>query len=338
MLGLVQSAQALGGGIPRIDPGRNTIRKADFNFGHQLGYIYARPDTAYIDSQFSFELETGFQAYHTPQMPRVVNPDWQRYTLYTLPLGLKYSVAGRVSLHVNTDGVLQWPMLNAHSLGGNSPRVRAKVLLLRENRWWPAIALTVGVKFSSAKPWTIWYSRHNYNQSNGLAGPDTGVADYLLQLHTSKALPGTPIYRHWLHLNAGLAPLGDPTAYEHASSQADEIPFRLGYQMQAHGRWELVTEVAGMFGILSTTTMDDYAVLRLAPGYLWGAQSLHLNLERGLTNTSDTWVGGLWYRLRFGHHNRSATDQPASEHRSDQDTRIGATGYPHQTTGNTGHD
>ena len=338
VLVLTQVSWALGGGIPRLDPSRNTIRKADFNFGHQLGYLYARPDTAYIDSQYGFEFETGLQLYHTPHMPRVTNPAWQRYSLWTLPLGLKYSVAGRISLQVNSDAILQWPMLNAHSLGGNSPRVRAKVLLLDDRRWWPALALTVGVKFSSAKPWTIWYSRHNYRDSNGLAGPDTGVADYLLLLHVSKAMARSSAWQHWLHLNVGLAPLGDPTAYEHASSQADEIPFRLGYQALLRRRWDMALETAGMLGILSTTSLDKYAVARIAAGYRWGPHGLYINAERGLTATSDTWVGGLWYRVRFGRSPGSGGAEPAPQQRANQDPGIGAAGDPHQATGDPRHD
>ncbi len=283
------------------DYSNNTIRKDNFNFGHQHGYLYSSFEPAYIPDGKHFRFQTGAMSYHTSAMPRVLHPKWRSFTRVIVPVILDFSLAGIVQLKLQSDAIAHFPVQDQHSIGGNSPRFSARIKLVGEKKYSPALAFTIGVKFSSAKPWNIWNKIHNYNDSNGLAGVGTGVADYLLLLHASKEFG----LQQFVHFNAGLAPLGDPTAYERGSSQADQIPLRLGYEI-VRQRWRLQIETAGMLGALQTTNLDSYLVARLQPAMRWHkkshSQELAINLEKGLTWTTDSYVAGLLYRVTWDLH------------------------------------
>lgn len=290
----------------------NLIRKQDFNFGHQLGYLYSRIEDAELPAPGEWRFETGFQAYHTRRMPLVRNPDWQRRTLFQVPGGLEVGLAPIVALQLNSDFVAEQPWRDRHSWGGNSPRVRTRIRLLRDAEHRPALALTLGVKFSSAKPYNIWEERLNYDDSNGLAGIGTGVADYFIILSASKRVGA----RHRLLGRVGLAPVGDPaTALDRGGSQADQIPYGLAWIWTPRPDWRLRTEWAGMWGALRTTRLDHYSVLRLRGGWIGERAWLEGNLERGLTRESDDWVAGLWLTVvwqGWGAASRSVEQEPAS--------------------------
>jgi hypothetical protein len=165
----------------------NTITRSNFNFGHQLGYMYSRMDNAYFKSGGNWSFETGFLSYYTPEMPLVRNHFWKERTILMIPLYFTFSPCGTIELQAEvTDLFIEFPYQTIDNAGGKSPRFKTKIRLLEERRSLPAVAFTVGVKFSSAKPYTIWANRHNYDESNGLAGAGTGVADYLLLFSFSK--------------------------------------------------------------------------------------------------------------------------------------------------------
>jgi hypothetical protein len=278
------------------EPGSgNTIRKYDFNFAHQLGYLYARMDDAYFGARGDWSFETGALGYYTHRMPLVQNPDWQRRLFLQVPGGLRVSPSNNIELIVNSDLVAEFPYRDRHSVGGNSPRFQTKMRLLEETEARPAVAFTVGVKFSSAKPYNIWDNNHNYWDSNGMAGTGTGVADYWLLFHSSKRM-GSNVVTGRL----GLAPVGDPTAYTRGSSQADQILYGVSWRRIFNEQWSGVLEVAGMWGAISTTRLDHYSVLRSQLARRFGSRTVVLNLERGLTWTSNDWVAGVYTVFEFG--------------------------------------
>lgn len=188
----------------------NTITKSDFNFGHQLGYVYSRTDDAYFHARGSWSFETGFLTYYTPQMPLVQTTKYRERTMMLVPLNLVICPSDNIMLQVTlTDLFVELPYDDIHNTGGKSPRFYTKMWLCNEGKYRPAMAFTCGVKFSSAKPYTIWAKKHNWLESNGLAGADTGEADYLLLLLFSKEF----LANQFLHLRIGLAPLGSPVEY-----------------------------------------------------------------------------------------------------------------------------
>ncbi|MBN1576893.1 MAG: hypothetical protein JW913_10090 [Chitinispirillaceae bacterium] len=270
----------------------NTITRNQFNFGHQLGYIYARMDDAYFGERGCWRFETGLAALYTGNMPRVRNPYWKERTMVYIPLYFELSPSDNISLQIElTDLFVEFPYYDITSMGGKSPRFKTKIRLLRERKYLPAIALTVGVKFSSAKPYVIWRGDHNYDESNGLAGAGTGVADYLLLFTFSKSLTAATS----LHSHLGLAPLGSPVdEYGYGSRQADEIPYGLSLRHNFSPRWSARFEVCGMFNGLRASELAQYSVARLRLSWKPGNHSLALNVEHGLTEESDEWVGGLF--------------------------------------------
>jgi len=283
----------------------NTIGKRQFNFGHQLGYLYSRADNAYFKRAGQWSFETGGIAYYTKKMPFVENPKWQTRTLLQIPFGIEISPSENIMLQIHSDLIAEWPYKTGrpvhHSMGGNSPRFRTKIRLMEEKTHLPAVALTVGVKFSSAKPFNIWEEKHNFQESNGLAGPGTGVADYLLLLLFSKSLSE----KFTFHARAGLAPLGDPTTVDSAismrgASQADEIPYGLTLEKALSERWTAKIEIAGMWGILRSTTLDHYSVFRTKITRHFQNFHLTLNGEKGLTEETNDWVGGFYLKIDFG--------------------------------------
>ena len=285
---------------PGQDPG-NTIRKHDFNFGHQLGYMYSRMDDAYFGSRGEWSFETGFMGYYTEKMPRVANPDWQERLMLALPLYFTACASDAVTLQFDlTDLFVEFPYRDIHSTGGKSPRFRAKMKLFSEGRLLPAAAFTIGVKFSSAKPYNIWEKNHNYEESNGLSGAGTGVADYLLLFLFSKRLSPALL----LHWRLGIAPLGSPVEYERGSGQADEIPYGLSAEYALPGKTTVKAEIAGMYNGLESTELAHYSVARLNLIRRFSALSLTLDLERGLTEESDDWVAGFYTKFDFNRKSR----------------------------------
>lgn len=275
----------------------NTIGKHDFNFGHQSGYMYSRTDSAYFREAGAWSFETGFLGYYTEKMPRVLNPKWQERLMLLIPLGFEYYPCNRIAVQfVITDLFVEFPYRNIHSMGGKSPRFATKMLLAREGKRTPATAFTVGVTFSSAKPYNIWEHHHNYEESNGLAGAGTGVTDYLLLFTFSKRL------NHLLtaHGRLGLAPLGSPVEYQRGSSQADEIPYGLLICWSPLTPWTIKGEISGMYNGLSSTKLAHYSVLRFAPEYHFKKCGITLNLEKGLTQESDDWVAGIYTKIYWG--------------------------------------
>jgi hypothetical protein len=269
----------------------NTISRDDFNFGHQLGYLYSRMDDAYFRDDGACTFTTGFLAFHTPVMPMVRNSYWKERTILMVPLYLEYFPCSRISLQAEvTDLFIEFPYESIENMGGKSPRFKTKIKLLGERRRLPALALTIGVKFSSAKPYTIWDNNHNYDESNGLAGAGTGVADYLLLFTASRhVLPDVTI-----HARLGLAPLGSPVEYTRGSAQADEIPYGLAVKKELTGPWALQAEVCGMYNGLKSTRLAHYSAARIKGTYRQGPLELTIDAERGLTEETDTWVAGVY--------------------------------------------
>jgi hypothetical protein len=274
----------------------NTIGKSDFNFGHQLGYMYSRMDNAYFKPAGSWSFQTGFLAFHTPEMPLVRNPAWKERTILMVPLYFKIVPCRNIELEAEvTDLFVEFPYKNIHNMGGKSPRFMTKMGLLKEKSMLPAIAATIGVKFSSAKPYTIWDNDHNYDESNGLAGAGTGVADYLLLFTFSKTFDSSV----QAHARLGLAPIGSPVEYGRGSGQADEIPYGIAVSRKFTPRWSAQAEVSGMYNGLRSTRLAHYSIARLQLFCHGENSTFTLNLERGLTTASDTWVAGFYETFDF---------------------------------------
>jgi hypothetical protein len=273
----------------------NTITRADFNFGHQLGYMYSRMDNAWFEKKRCWMIQTGFLAFYTPAMPRVRNTFWKKRTVLMIPLYVEWYPCSTVALQAEiTDLFVEFPYINKNNVGGKSPRFKTKIRVLSETTHVPAVAFTAGIKFSSAKPYTIWDNNHNYDESNGLAGAGTGVADYLLLFIASKTVrPGTSI-----HARLGLAPLGSPVEYRRGSAQADEIPYGVMLKNDIHDAWGMNLEISGMYNGLRNTRLAHYSVVRGQIHRNFGPFVLTLNGERGLTHETDTWVAGAYMKIR----------------------------------------
>jgi len=269
----------------------NTITRNEFNFGHQLGYIYARMDDAFFRERGTWRFETGFATSYTGAMPRVRNPHWKERTMMYIPLYFELFPCDNISLQIElTDLFIELPWYDEKSMGGKSPRFKTKIGLLREKRICPAVAFTVGVKFSSAKPWVIWRNDHNYDESNGLVGAGTGEADYLLLFTLSKHVTQTTS----LHGHFGLAPLGSPVEYTRGSAQADEIPYGFSLRHDFPSHWSGRLEVCGMYNGLRATELAHYSVARARISWRpFGRHTIALNIEHGLTEESDEWIGAL---------------------------------------------
>jgi hypothetical protein len=267
----------------------NTISRDYFNFGHQLGFQYSKFDSAFFNPSGSFSFLTGFIAYYTPNMPLVMNPEWKKRTILMIPLYIEYTPCKVLSVQFDiTDLFIEFPYKNYENMGGKSPRVRTKILLLNERRIAPAMTLTLGVKWSSAKPYTMWHGRHNYYQSNGLAGAGTGVADYMILFTMSKNVLPTLA----LHTRIGLLPVGSPMG---VGRQADEIPYGLSIEYKKLNWLNIKAEIAGMYNGLPATHLAHYSVFRMLYRLNLGSSTLSLNLEKGLTYCTDQWVAGVFW-------------------------------------------
>lgn len=275
----------------------NTILKGNFNFGHQSGYMYSRMGDAYFKSPGSWDFQTGFVAFYTSKMPIVRNDHWKKRLMLTIPLTFFIYPCNAIELEINlTDLFVEFPYENKHNTGGKTPRFKTKMRLLKERTYLPAVAFTVGVAFSSAKPYTIWDNDHNYDESNGLSGAGTGVADYLLLFTMSKKIDTTLTVTGRI----GLAPLGSPVEYERGSSQADEIPYGLSVYKKVLPCFALQCDLSGMYNGLSSTKLAHYSVARLQVIGLTKRTDYSLNIEHGLTEESDEWVGGVYATMHFG--------------------------------------
>jgi hypothetical protein len=274
----------------------NTITRDNFNFGHQLGYMYSRMDNAYFKETGNWSFETGLLAYYTPDMPLVRNSAWKERTIVMAPLYFTWSPCRTIELQAElTDLFIEFPYKDLNNMGGKSPRFRTKIRLLEEKNSLPAIAFTVGVKFSSAKPYTIWANRHNYDESNGLAGAGTGVADYLLLFTFSKRFAASMNFS----ARIGLAPIGSPVEYQRGSAQADEIPYGCQLKKELDRNWATSLEVSGMYNGLPSTRLAHYSVARAQIIRNSGRNQFTLDLEHGLTRETDTWVAGFYEKWDF---------------------------------------
>jgi hypothetical protein len=274
----------------------NTITKRDFNFGHQSGYMYSRMSDAYFKEGGAWDFQTGFVAFYTSNMPEVRNPHWKERLMLTVPLTFFVYPCNSIELEFNiTDLFVEYPYENTHNTGGKTPRFKTKMRLLRERTFLPAISLTMGVAFSSAKPYTLWDDNHNYDESNGLAGAGTGVADYLILLTFSKKLDST----FTISSRIGLAPLGSPVEYIRGSSQADEIPYGVSLNKRFSPSWACQGEISGMYNGLRGTKLAHYSVARFQIFRMTNKTTLSLNLEHGLTKESDEWVAGVYSTFHF---------------------------------------
>jgi hypothetical protein len=274
----------------------NTIRRNQFNFGHQLGYIYSRMDDAFFCERGTWRFETGLATLYTSRMPRVRSSKWKERTMVYIPLYFELFPSDNISLQIElTDLFVEFPYVDHTSMGGKSPRFKTKIRLLKERRILPAIAFTAGVKFSSAKPYVIWRHDHNYDESNGLCGAGTGVADYLLLFTFSKNIRET----FSIHSHIGLAPLGSPVEYTRGSAQADEIPYGLSLRYRFFPQLLARLEVCGMYNGLKATELAHYSVARLRLAWKPRRYSFLLNIEHGLTEESDEWGAGLFSVLEF---------------------------------------
>lgn len=275
---------------------RNTITKQNFNFGHQSGYMYSRMGDAYFKEKGAWDFQTGFVAFYTSNMPEVNNPYWKKRLMLTIPLNFFIYPCNSIELEFDlTDLFVEFPYVNIQNTGGKTPRFKTKMRLLKERTFLPAIALTLGVAFSSAKPYTIWNNKHNYDESNGLAGAGTGVADYLILFTFSKKIDSTFI----ISSRIGLAPLGSPVEYTRGSSQADEIPYGVSVYKRFSPFWACQGEISGMYNGLHGTKLAHYSVARLQIFGTTNGTTLSLNLEHGLTRESDEWVAGVYTTFHF---------------------------------------
>ena len=274
----------------------NTISKRYFNFGHQSGYMYSRMGDAYFKEKGAWDFQTGYVAFYTPNMPEVRNPYWKERLMFTIPLNFFIYPCNSIELEFNiTDLFIEFPYENIHNAGGKSPRFKTKMRLLKERKFLPAVALSLGIAFSSAKPYVIWDNNHNYDESNGLAGAGTGVADYLILFTFSKKVDSTLI----ISSRIGLAPIGSPVEYKRGSSQADEIPYGVSVYKRFSTFWACQGEVSGMYNGLRGTKLAHYSVARLQVFGTTSKTTLSLNLERGLTKESDQWVAGVYTTFHF---------------------------------------
>jgi hypothetical protein len=274
----------------------NTITRNEFNFGHQVGYMYARMDDAYFGTRGTWTFETGGAVLYTSEMPRVRSSRWRERSFIYIPLYFELFPSDNVAIQVElTDLFVERPYYDIHSMGGKSPRIRTKLRLLKEGENLPAVAFTAGVKFSSAKPWVIWRNDHNYDESNGLTGAGTGVADYLLLFTLSKTFGTTSLHTHF-----GLAPVGSPVEYKRGSAQADELPYGISMRHNFTDEWSGRVEIAGMYNGLSSTELAHYSVARLRINRAFGHNLLIFNVEHGLTEESDEWGAGVFVKFMFG--------------------------------------
>lgn len=274
----------------------NTILKANFNFGHQSGFMYSRMGDAYFKNAGFWDFQTGFMAFYTHEMPLVQNSYWKERLMLTVPLYFVIYPCDLIALEIElTDLFVEFPYKNKHNTGGKTPRFKTKIRLLKEGTYRPAVAFTVGVAFSSAKPYTIWDNNHNYNESNGLAGAGTGEADYLLLFNVSKKIGPSLM----IHSRIGLAPLGSPVEYVRGSSQADEIPYGLSIYNKFNDSWAAQAEISGMYNGLSSTKLAHYSVARVQIHRETKLSTITLNLEKGLTRETDQFVGGFYNTFHF---------------------------------------
>jgi hypothetical protein len=279
----------------------NTIGKKNFNFGHQSGYMYARCEDAYFAPRGTWTFETGALAYYTSRMPLVTNPVYYERLMLLMPLHFEFHPGDNITLRLElTDLFIEaldyQRTHDIHLMGGKSPRFKTKIRLLEEKRFLPAMALTMGVTFSSAKPYTIWDNRLNYQESNGLAGAGTGVADYLILLALSKTIAN----RVALNGHIGLAPLGSPVEYGRGSGQMDEMPYGVTVDTRITQHFSTRVAVCGMYNFLHQGILADYAVARLNTTWQLGRMALTANVEHGLTRESDEWVLGWYQKFNLG--------------------------------------
>jgi len=275
----------------------NAITRSEFNFGHQLGYMYSRVGDAYFQDGGIWRFETGFLTLYTSDMPLVRSSHWKERTFMFIPLYFEIYPSDNIALEIEmTDLFIELPYYDIHSMGGKSPRFKTKMRLVREGRWAPAVAFTAGVKFSSAKPWVIWRHDHNYDESNGLTGAGTGVADYILLFTLSKKLGVSTS----LHTHFGLIPIGSPVEYKRGSAQADEIPLGISLRHDFTASIEGTAEAAGMASGLSSTKLANYAVVRGKIAYRYGCNRCICTVEHGLTQESDEWGAGITGVFEFG--------------------------------------
>jgi hypothetical protein len=282
--------------IPFASDTSNTINKGTFNFGHQSGFMYSQMGDAYFKERGNWDFRTGFMAFYTSEMPMVRNPYWKERLMLTVPLYFTIYPCSFIALEVElTDVFVEFPYENIHNAGGKTPRFKTKIGLLKEGQYMPAVSFTVGVAFSSAKPFTIWDNDHNYDESNGLAGAGTGVADYLLLFNVSKKIGSSLV----INTRIGLAPLGSPVEYTRGSGQADEIPYGLSVYKKFSSYWSAQVEISGMYNGLSSTQLAHYSVARVQVHREMKRNTFSLNVEKGLTEESDEWVGGFYSTFHF---------------------------------------
>lgn len=258
--------------------------------------MYSRMGDAYFKEGGSWDFQTGFIAYHTREMPLVRNPYWKERTMLTVPIYFTVYPCNSVALEIElTDLFVEFPYQNKHNCGGKTPRFKTKIRLLKEGTYKPALAFTVGVAFSSAKPFTIWDGNHNYDESNGLAGAGTGEADYLLLFNASKKIGSSLI----IHTRIGLAPLGSPVEYTRGSGQADEIPYGISIYNKINNAWATQFDISGMYNGLSSTQLAHYSVARVQLHRETKSSTITLNFEKGLTRETDEFVAGFYNTFHF---------------------------------------
>ncbi|HMA64262.1 MAG TPA: hypothetical protein VKO63_03645, partial [Chitinispirillaceae bacterium] len=84
------------------------------------------------------------------------------------------------------------------------------------------------------------------------------------------------------------------------SGQADEIPYGLSVYKKVMSHLALQCDISGMYNGLSSTKLAHYSVVRLQVIGLTKRCDYSLNIERGLTEESDEWVGGGYVTMHFG--------------------------------------
>lgn len=221
-----------------------------------------------------------------------------------IPLYFEIFPSDNISLQIEvTDLFIELPYYDIHSMGGKSPRFKTKMRLLKEGQNLPALAFTAGVKFSSAKPWVVWRHDHNYDESNGLTGAGTGVADYILLFTASKKVAP----RTLLNAHLGLIPVGSPVEYTRGSAQADEIPYGLSIRQEFTRALSGTAEWCGMASGLSSTELAHYSTVRLKGSLRTSCCIVSASVEHGLTEETDEWGGGVRALFEFGAKKQGVT-------------------------------
>ena len=125
-------------------------------------------EDAYFEEAGTWNFQTGFLTYYTSDMPLVRNEKWKKRTMLIIPLYFKYYPTDFLKLEFDiTDLFIEFPYIDHRNMGGKSPRFLAKMRILEERNYLPAIAFTIESNFQAPNLHNMG-NDHNYDESNGL--------------------------------------------------------------------------------------------------------------------------------------------------------------------------